>query len=803
MRIKTYECKRFAGLKDLTIEFEEGINVILGDNESGKSTIIEGIHSTLFKDTRLRKNNNADKDFSFRFMPRPSGDFIDGRLVVGMEDGDFEIYKEWGSNENIYLVDQDGNIIKDKKDIKMEMARLLTYGESTYSNIVFAKQRDLKIAIGNIIENSEITSEVNDLLRQTMMELDGISIDKLEKDIESEIDKLYKRWDRDKNYPENNKGISNPYKSGVGEILDSYYKKERLKISMEKADKSEKEFERICSDIKELKDQRELLNKEKVDLEKIEEDVNTREILETKTRSINKDLEDLVLANREWPMTEELINQLDEKIKLLKLKREDLKIEKKDMERAKKRDDLEKKLKKIKEIEVNIEKINEELSEISIISIEDIDKLKDLQKEILTLETTIRASKMIGIIKKSADKAVYLSRDFEDHEILDADESFEANGAINIRYDDLEIEIKSGDEGFEESNNNYKLAKKTYGDRLNDLNIGSLEVGILNFETIRSKGEEKKVLTREMESVLDENTKEDLEKSFKEFEDIKISRDLDEIETELDFLNNEEVDLLSDKRTKENQIELWKDKFTDHDSLFDMIVDKKVSLKDKNTRLESLKPLPDEFSSVEEFKSRLRYLKEKTSNLDTRLEDLSGERYEAKGDLLDDTFEELKKEYLESESIFEKNIKRGEKFLEIQRVFLKTKRELSNNPMEPLVDEFARILELITDGSYQGGDIDEDFNIRLENTSGDIPVELLSAGTYDAVTLALRFSLLKHIFKDGGGYLVLDDCLVDLDPERKQQSVNLINDLSEDYQIIFTTCDPDTAYMLGGNIIKI
>ncbi|HCS09976.1 MAG TPA: hypothetical protein DIV40_00840, partial [Clostridiales bacterium] len=40
---------RFAGIKDVSVEFKDGLNVILGSNESGKSTLVEGIHSVLFK----------------------------------------------------------------------------------------------------------------------------------------------------------------------------------------------------------------------------------------------------------------------------------------------------------------------------------------------------------------------------------------------------------------------------------------------------------------------------------------------------------------------------------------------------------------------------------------------------------------------------------------------------------------------------------------------------------------------------------------------------------------------------------
>ncbi|MEY8415984.1 ATP-binding protein [Tissierella praeacuta] len=804
MYIKSYESTRFAGLKDISLGFDRGVNVILGPNESGKSTIIEGIHSTLFKDIKLKRNNNLDKEFLFKFMPQPNGDFINGKVVIEYDNGEYEIYKEWGNTENIHLLTPNGNIIKNENDIKEELSKILTHGESTYSNIVFAKQRDLKRALFNIINNREITNEINDLLRRTMMELDGISIDTIQKNIEDEIDSLYKRWNREKNYPENNRGVNNPYKTGLGKILESYYNKENLKLLMERADESEKEFEEICNKIKELENKIKLLSEKKLGLEKIEDDVNNRMILDAEISSINKDLEDFSEANREWPKTEQLLEQLDEKILVLKEKRKKLNKEKDDLEKSKKREVLERKLKNIEEIQEKINYIINELSTIPIISSDDIDKLSKIQTELLTLDTTMKAGKMIGILKKSSDKPLYISRDFREREVLDLGNPFEANGVINISYDnELEMEIKTGDLDFQELNDKYKSSNKEYNQLLHILKIDTIETGKLNLQKIKRLENEKISLNKQLEFILDKDTKEELEEELKELENIKVFRDLDEIHKELTEINEEELDILANKKNKTDLIVQWKEKYTDHDNLFDLVIDKKTILKDKRSKLEKLKPLPEEFTTADEFKINLILIREELNSAQGDLDKLKSYYYEAKNNLLDTSFEELREEYLHSESIFKRNIQRGEKLLEIQKVFLKTKEELSNNPMEPLAYEFARLLEIITDGKYKTGDIDEEFNIKLQNLNGEIPVELLSAGTYDSVTLALRFSLLKHIFKGKTGYVILDDCLVDLDPKRKEQSIKLINDFAKEYQVIFTTCDPETAKMLGGNIIKI
>ena len=142
--------------------------------------------------------------------------------------------------------------------------------------------------------------------------------------------------------------------------------------------------------------------------------------------------------------------------------------------------------------------------------------------------------------------------------------------------------------------------------------------------------------------------------------------------------------------------------------------------------------------------------------------------------------------------------------MKIKEVFVNTQDKMDKNTFTPLVEDLTVYLSKLTDGNYTVENIDEDFNVRLETENNvEMPIDLLSSGTYDCVALALRFSLLKYIFKDSSGYVILDDCLVDLDPDRKNISAKLIKEFAKTNQVIFTTCNPETAKLLGGNILEL
>ena len=67
MKIKNISCTQFAGVRDRNVSFTDGINVIYGKNESGKSTLVNLISRTLFQNARL--DRRSDKDFYDLYFP--------------------------------------------------------------------------------------------------------------------------------------------------------------------------------------------------------------------------------------------------------------------------------------------------------------------------------------------------------------------------------------------------------------------------------------------------------------------------------------------------------------------------------------------------------------------------------------------------------------------------------------------------------------------------------------------------------------------------------------------------------------
>lgn len=805
MIIKRYNCKRFAGIKDKDIHFQDGLNVILGSNEAGKSTLVEGIHSVLFKSSKIGNRSTEDKEFRGKFMPIPTGDSIDGELTISHIDGDYTLSREWGSNAFSQLTLPDLHILKNEESIQSVLKEVLIFGEGTYSSIFFSKQVHIKEAIQKIVGNKEATSEISSLLRRAIMELDGISLDKLSNLVDREIDLLYKKWDIEKSYPENNKGISNPYKVGIGQIVESFYKKETIRLEMDKANEAEKQFNEICEELKTVELNLIELKNKKESMEKLEEDIIKRSLEEPKIKNLESEIDLLAKVNQKWPQSEMRLKQLQEELSKLEGEYKNLEREKELAKQVVEKNVLEANRTKVDELKIKLNQIKEQISEIMVVTKEDVSNLDSYYNDMNRTQAMIEAGIIIGQINYyNGESNIIITKDLDSPVEVNIGEKFKANGYIKLELDNIfEIELKSGDIDFKQLRDQYEAYKNNLESLLKRLNVASIEDAKWNKEKLEEFNRTVETINNQIDSLLEEESYNSLKDKIDAYGDLSHIRSMDEIEREIKDIATRNTDVISDIKVVENEIDAWTDEYVNLDGLFDKIIDLKMSLKEIRTGLDKLAPLPEEYESAQEFRDILSKTRTDYELAQQTMQSLKETYYERERNLPASTFEEYSKDYIAQEHIFEKKLEKGKKLLKIKDAFEATRLKMDEASFKPVIEAFTKYISLLTNGNYKSTEIDNEFNVRLEKDNQTImPLNLLSTGTYDSVALALRLSILEYILGENKGFLILDDCLVDLDPYRKEMAIKLINEFANKHQVIFTTCSPDTAGLLGGYLIE-
>jgi uncharacterized protein YhaN len=107
-----------------------------------------------------------------------------------------------------------------------------------------------------------------------------------------------------------------------------------------------------------------------------------------------------------------------------------------------------------------------------------------------------------------------------------------------------------------------------------------------------------------------------------------------------------------------------------------------------------------------------------------------------------------------------------------------------------LEQRMVRDIERITDGRYRTVAVDEStLGIRLRAPEkGDwVDVRSLSQGTLDLVYLSARLELVRLVTGDRRPPLVFDDPFVTLDEARATRALELLREMSRDFQVIYLT----------------
>ena len=205
-------------------------------------------------------------------------------------------------------------------------------------------------------------------------------------------------------------------------------------------------------------------------------------------------------------------------------------------------------------------------------------------------------------------------------------------------------------------------------------------------------------------------------------------------------------------------------------------------------------------NNVTEFKDSLednsgfnkQELEGKIKYLELEINALNDEKLSNKNqiDILESSLDELEETENELEDLKQKLEENENKFdilKKTTKLLKQAKDSFSSHYLNRMERGFEKYISLI-DKEKLEANIDVNLNVKLDQNGGKRDVAYFSTGYQDLIYLCIRFSLIDALFEEESPFVVLDDPFVNLDEGKIKNCVELINKISDKYQIIYFVC---------------
>ena len=790
MRIKEISCEQFAGLHDREFEFDKGLNLLIGENESGKSTLIDLMYQLFFHHATIKDNNTADKEFKDRYYPKLNGsdqpDYIEGTIRFETEEGRFKLHKEWLKNGTAKLTLPDGRIIRDESEIERILAEKLNYGKGVYDELVFASQRRPQTLLQGILgSGSESMDALASTITKAVMETGGIALDKVEKELSENVLSYEGHWDFATGLPEGGRkrGLSNQWKNNVGSILQAYYTKETIADSQKAAKAAEENVERINRQIRSEKDKLDQISQRRDRFTTVRSLLETQNANKQLLDAANTQYSEMVTAIQDWPMREAALKKAVDLKELLQL------AQTKEL------------FDKVSVLVAARDAIQGQIDQIGVISAEDVKAATTLEKDIPKLEGKLRGMNLSARIRRLGTAPVQI-RSSVTGEPLEIDgEMADITEAVDISVPGV-VEIQISPKGIDVDEVKKELDNKRgqLSEILSRYAVGSLEELREKQQTVKDLSSDLKDKEREIRSALGRTEWEELKAAGEKIpSDCKTVAEIEkEIQSLCDFKS---VD--SFIGTVSAVIDGYVRKYSTLNKLSQEKEAKSREIFFLKEKAENAAAIPEEFVSITDPDQYDLELRERIKAANEILDTLRDKLSDAEKAVGDKSAEEYAEELVQAEAEFEERKAEHARWKHIQEVFLRIKNNAKGNPLEDVERYFRDYLALLSNGSLALGSIDEDLGSSITSGDSQLSANILSDGTKDTISLAFRLAVLKHLFPEGGCVAVFDDPFTDMDPKRTAQACRIIEEFARENQVIFVSCDDKYTKYMSGNVIRI
>ncbi len=795
MLIKKIKLHPFAGINDLEVSLQKGMNVIHGSNEAGKSTILKAIEFAFFSPAKLMKK---DRDRLESFLPKTGGDTVSVAIDFSIGDNDYTLTRMWGGTESSNLSGTDIGKITNAENVMSKLSDLLSLNQASWKNILFSRQSELSDTFQNISNESEIKNSISDILRSSVISSAGISIENMKNSIEETIAEYFNNWDETTNRPRGGHEIDNRWKVKIGKILNSYYELEQAKFDLKNCMTYDEKMDACIKQITESNLQIGAIKKYFEEFTPIVQDAQTRKIQDAKENAKQLQLNNLNNDAKDWNTYNASLPEKQKLFKTLEKEPEKLKIE---LETALKKEGITEKKNKLKKawgIVQKIETLKNELKKKKKVNDDDLEKYEELKNDLRGLNSDLKAQKLIFNVKAKSDIDGLLQKGIDEKKKIKLKKgqsvSGESSGRIYLETDDIIVSVESGTENIssltrkietrqlEIDKLNKKYSVESYKD-LEELHAESADI-LSNIDNQEGN----------IETILDGEKIEKLKKEIRGIDTLpsvrsskKINEEIVEKSKQLELVKKEITDINSSVTKLERQ-------YRSFDELSEKQLEVKGELNDIKKKLSHLKPLPagkNIDSIINEYNSKISTQEKLKGDLTNSLV--------SKAELREPEFssEELKEKISAFKNDFELKQKEGQAYKKIYETLNSILASESNDVFKPFSEQLCTYFSALTQGKYSKVSVNEVLPTTIENDKITLPIDLLSKGTKDALALAQKLSMAGYYLRNSEGFLVLDDPLTDLDPGRETAAVKVLCEFAKKKQLIIFTCDPVHAKMFG------
>lgn len=790
MRIDRVSSDSFAGARNLDVEFKDGVNVVYGRNEAGKSTLVNLISRTLFQNARIDGRSKSFRDSYFPTQRKGSaavGDSIDGSVTISDGEDTYKLTKEWGADPRCKFSTPDGNITG-QESINDRLRELLQYGEGVYNELLLSSQHNTDAALETLMnakDKSATRQEIVDAVSAAFAESGGASLDAIENAIKGKIAEIEgAHWDAERNAP---KRKADRWKSGVGSILKAYYDLEDAQKTVLSLNELEKnvtdamqKYEAACVAVEEAEDAYNRFNafagalaarrdRAKI-IKRLEDDVGKYAV---------------ILA--EWP---KLAKQLDA-ARVLKAE--------------KAASELKSKYEKVKAIVSELDTLKTSAVSAKSPSAEELAAVKAAQRAVARLENKLCGMNLNAAITMLNGHSVEL-RSLRTGEALTVEDGSAAiteavaitvPGVMEMRLTPADVDVEDIEQQLAGQREKIAAIFEEYGvDSLEAMETMAADSDRLNRDIGEKERQLSLALGGEELSALESKAKE-LPETLRSSEDI--SGDI------LALCGSNDVDRFI--TAKETTLGQYASEYGSVDALQVKSVATESELERAKAEASAAEDVPEEYMNVSDPAAYLERLQQTQRDARSQQNKALSEKAAAEANLerfRDEMTEDPNEAVYNAEHRFAEQKELLAHWKHIDSVFAEHRAALSSSPMSDIAERFAQNLELIS-GGRDAAELPNGNKLDFNVYSADRLVDYgkLSEGTKDTVSLAFRLAVLDHLFPDGGGVIVLDDPCTDMDEGRAARSCELIQKYAGRHQVIFLTCREEYAGALGGNVIRL